>query len=92
MCYNGAGEMRMAKRTEQPLQDHRVWAHVPMDTWEEVMTLSKRLGIAPTKVVQISAVAGVRVIHRSIFPEDALPPEFYAKVQTEIEKLLPLKK
>ena len=81
----------MAKKQEI-IQDHRVWAHVPLDTWNEVMTLSKRLGIAPTKVVQISAVAGVRVIHRSIFPEDALPPEFYAKVQTEIEKLLPLKK
>lgn len=67
---------------------HRVWAYIPEDAWEEANLLSRRLSMSNTKVIQICAIAGLRVIHRAIFPEDALSPEFYAQVQKELDVLL----
>lgn len=77
-------KQKTGKKTEVV---HRIWARIPEEAYREMEVLSKRLGINMTKLVQISAIAGYKSIYRATFPEDSIPPEFMARMASEIDKL-----
>ncbi len=61
----------MAEKTL--IKTHRVWAYVSEEVYSDLLELSKKAAIPPTKIASLAIVAGCQTLKTSMMPEKYFP-------------------